>query len=59
MDKSTGFLLFTLGFLIAQLIYNRLLERSSARFNAACDRTQYYRERLEQCEQGMDRYPKI
>lgn len=53
---SLGFSLFVLGFLIAQLIYGRLLNRSSERFNAACDRTQSYREWLKQCEEERDRY---
>jgi hypothetical protein len=48
--------LFLLGFLTAQLIYTRWLNSSSARFNAACERTQSYREWLEQCEKERDRY---
>lgn len=53
---SLGFSLFALGFLIAQLIYRRFLNRSSDRFNAACDRTQWYREQLEQCGKERDLY---
>lgn len=57
MEKlSLGFSLFVLGFLVAQLIYGRLLARSSAMFNAACDRTQSYREWLKKCEEDKDRY---
>lgn len=51
-----GFSLFVLGFVIAQLIYGRFLDRSSDRFNAACDRTQWYREELERCEKEKDRF---
>lgn len=53
---SLGFCLFVFGFVLAQLIYGRWLNRSSERFNAACDRTQWYREQLEQCEKEKDRY---
>lgn len=53
---SLGFSLFVLGFLIAQLIYSRFLNKASERFNAACDRTQAYREWLKQCEEERDRY---